>query len=94
MEVKIWLGVEEWDLEGEDGQVHGLEEDPSVTYRHGRDLDGCMEALEEASDGGVETPICVQDFHGFQDGGGLTPPIHMATDTITCIRLSIHGIRL
>ena len=86
---KTWHGEEEWvGEEVEDGQAHGRVEAHSVTYHHGNDQDGSTaEDLEEASDGGLETHMFAQDFHGFQDGGGLTRRTPMVLDTDTRIRI-------
>ena len=72
--------MERWDGVGEeeDGQDRGQEEDPSATCRHGKDPAGSSASAEvsEEDGGGALTHTSVQDFRGFQDGGGRTQHTH------------------
>jgi hypothetical protein len=68
---------ETWHGVGEVEVVAGLDlgqgEARLVICRHGRDLGGCSALVEVSADGGWVTHLIhgsVQDFRGFQDGGG------------------------
>ena len=72
-ERKVWRGV--GGVEAEAGLDPGREEGHSAIYRHGRDQAGSSASAEDLADGcGAIHTIhgSALDFHGFQDGGGLT----------------------
>ena len=62
-----WRYEKEWDgeEEAEDLAVLGLEEGPSVTFRHGRGRDGYTDTGEHNT-----IPTCARGSRGSHDGGG------------------------
>ena len=62
---------QKWDIEEEHISISGLAEDHSVTCHHGKDLD-VHTAAEDMDKEGTLIRRHVQDFRGFQDGGGQT----------------------